>query len=278
MEEKIYTQRWQDDVDGKGAKFFIYAPPLKGARKSKRTPPVPPYIDAPPYKVSVYYYWWEYLRRSMVYKQTCENEGKGRLAKLYADFGNVWEEKGNELDTFWHWWVNHCHLFCEPTSRKLEEVTVSDTQTSDSEMIIRVPLEMRAAHLVRQFRKMLSDNKQRVERARGQSRAKYPVQAKVPLKSLHEHLAVFDAINEHEDLKLHQIAELEHIKKNVMVNDRVLISEGYYLQLRDMNPKDDFYKYVNDIVTRRKKQAMYRHKRACEQYIANVEKGLFPLR
>ena len=179
MEEKIFNQRWEDNVDGKGRMFFIYAPPLKGRCKSKRTPPVVPYRDAPPYKVSVYYYWWAYLRRSTLYKRTCENNGKGKLAKLYADFGNVWDEKGSELDTFWHWWRNHNHLFCEPTSRKLEEVSVSNTQTSDGEIILRVPLEMRAAHLVRQFRKLLAENKQRVEHARAQSRAKYPVQAKV---------------------------------------------------------------------------------------------------
>ena len=278
MEERVFNQRYEENVDGKGRKFFIYAPPLKGVRPSKRMPPNPPYRNAEPYKVSVYYYWWAYLRRSKLYKRTCENSGKGKLAKLYADFGNIWDDKGSELDTFWHWWTNHSHLFCEPTSRKLEEVTVLDTQTSHSEMIIRVPLEMRAAYLVRQFRKLLTENKQRVEQAREQSRALYPVQAKVPLKSLHEHLTVFDAINEHKDLKLHQIAELEHIKQNVMVNDAVLIDEGYYLRLSNMDPKDSFYKYVSDIVTRRKKQAMYRHKRACEQYIANIEKGLFPLR
>ena len=33
---------------------------------------------------SVYYLWWEFLRRHDGYKETCENGGKGKYAKLYA--------------------------------------------------------------------------------------------------------------------------------------------------------------------------------------------------
>lgn len=40
------------------------------------------------YEQSVYYYWWEFLRLSDRYKTICEG-GKGRLARLYEDFGNV---------------------------------------------------------------------------------------------------------------------------------------------------------------------------------------------
>lgn len=282
MEERIYNQRYEQDLDGAGRKFFIYAPPLKGVRPSKRVPPQAPYSDAEPYKISVYYYWWQYLRRSKLYKRTCENNGKGKLAKLYADFGNVWDDKGNELDTFWHWWTNHSYLFCEPTNRKLEEVSVWNTETSEDEMVIRVPLEMRSAFLVKQFRRLLTSNKQRVEKAREKSRALYPVQSKVPLKSLHQHLLVYDAINETK-LGYEEIANLEHIKRSVYISDSVLIDETLkpsdrYLTLSLMQPSDNQYKYVSNIIARRKRQAIYRHKVACEEYIANVEKGLFPIR
>ena len=84
MEERIYNQRYEQDLDGAGRKFFIYAPPPKGVRLSKRVPPQAPYSDAESYKISVYYYWWQYLRRSKLCKRTCENNGKGKLAKLYA--------------------------------------------------------------------------------------------------------------------------------------------------------------------------------------------------
>ena len=63
MEEQLETQRYKE-----GSRFFIYAPPLRGkdfgGRESKRIPPNAPYPEAPSWKTSVYYYWWEFLRRS----------------------------------------------------------------------------------------------------------------------------------------------------------------------------------------------------------------------
>lgn len=105
------TQRYRA-----GRRFFVYAPPLKGVRPSKRKPPNPPYKGAPAWKCSVYYYWWEYLRRHEGYRQCCAKGGKGEYAKLYADFGDV-----HAHDDFWLWWSKegHSELFCEPTARKI---------------------------------------------------------------------------------------------------------------------------------------------------------------
>ena len=38
---------------------------------------------------TVYYWWWQFLRRNDEYLQCCERNGKGRLRKLYGDFGDV---------------------------------------------------------------------------------------------------------------------------------------------------------------------------------------------
>jgi hypothetical protein len=38
---------------------------------------------------SIYYWWWAYLKRNMEYLECCENNGEGKLANLYADFGDV---------------------------------------------------------------------------------------------------------------------------------------------------------------------------------------------
>ena len=60
---------------------------------------------------SVYYLWWEFLRRHDGYKKTCENGGNGKYAELYADFGNVHE------GTFKEWWTKDgrgARLFAEP--------------------------------------------------------------------------------------------------------------------------------------------------------------------
>ena len=60
---------------------------------------------------SVYYLWWEFLRRHDGYKETCEKGGKGKYAKLYDDFGNVHE------CSFREWWTKDdrgARLFSEP--------------------------------------------------------------------------------------------------------------------------------------------------------------------
>ena len=60
---------------------------------------------------SIYYLWWEFLRRHDGYKRTCENGGKGEYEKLYANFGNV------HGGAFKDWWTKDdrgAHLFAEP--------------------------------------------------------------------------------------------------------------------------------------------------------------------
>ena len=118
-----------------GKKFFIYAPPFKG-RRSKTTGEfisrrlqriTPPFRDAEAWQCSVYYFWWEFLRRHEGYQDCCIRGGKGQCKKLYADFGNI-----HEHDDFWKWWAQKVddefysdlsrgeRLFSEPEAGKIE--------------------------------------------------------------------------------------------------------------------------------------------------------------
>ena len=45
---------------------------------------------------SIYYLWFEYLKRNNDYKTACANNGKG-MTKIYKDFGNIFEYKGKQL-------------------------------------------------------------------------------------------------------------------------------------------------------------------------------------
>lgn len=47
---------------------------------------------------SPYYWWWAYLKRNEDYLACCERSGKGKLAALYKDFGDV------RSDEFGAWW------------------------------------------------------------------------------------------------------------------------------------------------------------------------------
>ncbi len=67
---------------------------------------------------SVYYYWWAFLKRSKEYNACCESGGKGKLSKLYSDFGDV---RGNDFKKWWNDSDKGVRLFAEP---KNETVTV----------------------------------------------------------------------------------------------------------------------------------------------------------
>ena len=73
-EDKLFST---EDPKASKRRFFLYAPPLKGVRPSKRKPPKAPFKGAKPWQVSVFYYWWEYLRRHEGYAETCRDGGKG---------------------------------------------------------------------------------------------------------------------------------------------------------------------------------------------------------
>jgi len=47
---------------------------------------------------SPYYWYWAYMRRNKEYIRCCNNNGKGKLAKLYEDFGDI------RSDDYAEWW------------------------------------------------------------------------------------------------------------------------------------------------------------------------------
>lgn len=283
MDEPTDTKRYTT-----GTRFFIYAPPIKGRRTkdgaliSKRKRPNPPFVGAELWQNSVYYFWWEYLRRHAGYKQTCAKAGKGRYAKLYADFGDV-----HANDDFWQWWTAHQHLFSEPQGRTIKECLLN-RHFSEDELVIAVPLEVRSVQLVRMFRRLLQANAQRVQNARAKSRALYPVFAKPILSALHTSLVVWDVSQQHPKAKLHEIFDIVAEHTMISVDERVVIKgddgdEPYVVHLRKAEREaartgivDVFLREVRMVVRRRKAQTIKRHLRTADAYIANVALGEFP--
>lgn len=162
-----------------GRKFFIHAPPFKGRRSkktgeylSKRLARIqPPFVDAEPWQCSVYYFWWQFLRRHEGYKDCCNRRGAGIYKALYADFGDV---HAYETEGFWEWWsekredgINRGeYLFAEPTARSIKPVVGSfNDQTSDT-LVVEIPLEVRTSYLVRRLRDILNEHKDQVAAAR----------------------------------------------------------------------------------------------------------------
>ena len=256
-----------------GRRFFVYAPPLKGVRPSKRKPPNPPYKGAPSWKCSVYYYWWEYLRRHEGYRQCCARGGKGEYAKLYAGFGNI-----HAHDDFWQWWSKEAHseLFCEPTARQirvLDENSGFEPTLSNDTLVLELPLEVRSAYLIARIRTVLKQHDTRAKAAKRISRALYPVATKPVLTSLHQHLTVYDAYIANPKLKLYELYDLIHKEAGLYVSESVE-GETVAASKKLLLP----YGYILNIIKQRKANLVRRHIRIAEQYIGNVGKGKFPCR
>ncbi len=146
-----------------GKKFFIHAPAVKGIRSrttgefvSKRLIRINrPFHGAEAWQHNVFYFWWEFLKRHEGYKDCCDRGGAGRYKKLYADWGNI-----HAYENFWTWWSEKINedetrgefLFAESDAR---QIRISDklahSERSDT-LLLAVPIEVRAAYLVRMFR------------------------------------------------------------------------------------------------------------------------------
>jgi hypothetical protein len=277
---ELAAKLFEDKTLTRTSKFFVYAPPLFSRQKSKRPLPNKPFKTAERWQTSIYYWWFEYLRRSKAYEATCAKGGRGKLAKLYADFGDVFEKKGTDKDTFQSWWRTHAHLFWEAEARRVAEVQdVNDME--DTDLVVRLALEVRNAHMVKQLRLLLRENAERVKQAREKSRAKYPVRSKVKLTSLHKHLVVYDTYVANPKMKWHEIADTA----GLVVDD----TWDYYDENGDLagkrsvnwlwrNGYEADAKEGEKVVKRRKRQIARQHVVAAQEYIACVEKGFFPCR
>lgn len=246
--------------------FFVYAPPLLGVRKSRRKAPQPGNKTSERWKWSVFYYWWEYLRRHEGYRQTCEAGGIGQFAKLYADFGDV------HSGDFWSWWKSHSHLFAEPEAREAKPFEPSEIQDQNQNefIYIRIPRENSLKLTLRQVTRIVKPKLVKRERNKIITQARYQVATKPLLPSLDTHLRVWDARRDNPDATLEQLADIANMDIDHHVKGETLTHRAA-LRL----PDDD----IRKVLKRRKELAVQRHLRIAEQYIQNVaEKATFPLR
>lgn len=262
---------------------FNFAPPHFTQRKSK-------YVlsgggmymeeDDDKYKASVYYWWYEYLRRSDDYKKCCERGGKGKLAKLYEDFGNVFAEADTEKEAFRVWWREHAHLFWEQEGRKVDVLNKVD-DLEETDLVVRLPLNETANYIVKNIRRLLVEKSEQIRRAREHSRALYPVAAKVRMSTLQTQLNVYDVHIANPNMKLHELADAAGLAVNKLVNYYDEDGERLGAQTIEWLLRNGYEDYAADgkaIVKRRKRQIARQHLEAAKEYIANVQLGKFPLR
>jgi hypothetical protein len=162
---------------------------------------------------SVYYLWWEFLRRHDGYKETCKNGGDGKYAVLYADFGDVHE------GTFKEWWTKDgrgARLFAEPplptsvtalTSEQLE--ALPEDWDAGSLLIVAIPLNLPKRFIQRRLNKLLAGHhkRKRGQRTFKESRALYPIAAQFSVYSLKKMLDLYDLEQSQPDLPQWQIGQ-----------------------------------------------------------------------
>lgn len=217
---------------------------------------------------SPYYWWWEFLRRNEDYLACCAEEGKGQLAALYADFGDV------RTDSFKQWWSageRGAVLFGEkplPTSvKELQNASEWDgTWRSEDVMVLVVPLEVGKRRLQGYFAKLL---KVRHKGKRGRkalsdsdaSSAQYPLHRNVSIHTLRIQISVYDAVN----------------ANNLTVKKRTLAQIGADFRLVDTampNAKDD--KSIAALKRNVMAATVSRHYKDAVRIVANTSLGQFP--
>lgn len=180
---------------------------------------------------SPYYWWWQYLRRNANYIACCEKGGKGKLAALYADFGDVRE------DNFHKWWTENqrgAELFAEqPLTVKFGELaTAADWQPhwdKETVLVVAVPLSMSKRALKGAFAKLLDSRhtgnksgRPSMAKLKEVSTARYKLEHNYTVSGLLTALAVYDLWLENqtkpkaERLTLWEIGKALNINKSAI--------------------------------------------------------------
>ena len=154
---------------------------------------------------SIYYLWFEYLKRSEKYKKACANNGKG-MAKLYKDFGNIFQYRTNAMgytdvnDFYSKWWEKRgAELFgIQDTENELREFAsyedvVSLKSDIDNYEILLLPKVMPKTEMRKRVGKLITSIKEDADRGK----AKYEVVSeRVDVESLRNCLEVYDLMTD----------------------------------------------------------------------------------
>ena len=221
-------------------------------------------------QISPYYWWWAYLKRSKQYIACCARGGQGKLAKLYADFGDV---RG---DDFKSWWTENDRgreLFSEPRSvAQVIELKNKDEWLDDwntqSTMVIAMPLDWTKRDLKKRLLALLKNKPLRGPgkqpmKGTETSDAKYPLARNFNTNSLKVGLAVYEAVEA-------RISNGEKKTYDEIGISLKLVRTAMPTQLEIKSEKRNADS-VNTMTV-----AVSRHYTRAKKVVENVSKGVFP--
>jgi hypothetical protein len=219
------------------------------------------------WKRSVYYWWWAYLKRSPEYLACCEAGGKGKLASLYKDFGDV---RGDDFKAWWREGDRGATLFAEPAVEvSVRVLNEGDAITDPAKgLSVYLPLNLPNGFLVKRVKDLLNairKGKRGVQYGRAdKSNAKFKFDGQPNLKALEKTLKVYDMLKERANNPT-----TPHIPYWKIAQRAGIIEDKGKILPTDSVPEADRKRAVmTAIVIRLKKRA--------EATIENVGKGVFP--
>ncbi|MBD1210578.1 MAG: hypothetical protein H9535_19275 [Ignavibacteria bacterium] len=197
----------------------------------------------------VYEQWFKVLRLSDKYRETCDKKGKGELAPLYADFGDIYSVDFSE------WFYSDAqarklspravYLFAEPTSLRPRQLRAGEV-VAEGDIVVAFPRDVLLRFAVSGVRTILE--KELGKRKVGgelPTRARYRVSIRNPeVDAIKRAVRAFE-LKKKGDKKLHEIAD-----------DKDVAATG--------DGKAEKAQKVSKLVKR------------CEGYIEAAEKGQFP--
>lgn len=218
---------------------------------------------------SPYYWWWAYLKRNKDYLACCEKGVKGKLAKLYADFGDV---RNNDFKTWWTDNERGATLFGEkPSLMTLTQLNSKhewlDEWPMEHVLIVAMPLTSSKRYLKTRFSRLLSQvhmsKPGRIAKNLEQSSSKYPLGQNYTMDNLIKTLAVYDLYmatrNQTPKLKLWEIGEKLRVVEKAMTKG---LTDKHDIMIKRNVMAASVKRYVNQ----------------AEKMIANTALGKFPVK
>jgi len=207
------------------------------------------------------YWWFLTLQASDEYLLCCRNQGKGKLANLYRDFGNI------DKKSFAQWWANQGRkIFAERKNLKEVEAIEDRHQLErlsihEDRLIIEVPLTLRRQTAIRQIGKKLKkayESRDAVDIWEQSTAKRQVIKSKVRMSTVRMLLNVWQIRNEHPTFSNYQIGQKAKIDLDILART----TDG---------------DQIDEALERRRMQiAVSRYLAQARNLIANAEKGIFP--
>ena len=207
------------------------------------------------------YWWFLTLQASDEYRLCCRAQGRGELANLYKDFGDVVDK------SFAQWWANQGRkIFAERKQLKKVEIAKDRRQLErlsihEDRLIIEVPLTLRRQTAIRQIGKELKkayESREAVDIWQQSTAKRQVIKSKVRMSTVEMLLNVWQIRNEHPTLSNYEIGQKAKIDLDILART----TDG---------------DQIDEALERRRMQiAVSRYLAQAKNLIANAEKGIFP--